>query len=167
MSTPPSGPEPRGRCTNSGTPVQRRSSSPKRRRATRSRPISTTSWPSRPNRGSPSGGRASGGRASRSGLSRKPSRPTPSRRRPGTADGGHATQVEGWLKEDLGHHDVTNEVPGTTSGRLVATETGVVAGLDVACAVFGYLDVAVEQGLPDGERVADGDVALECAGGPQ
>ena len=35
------------------------------------------------------------------------------------------SQVERWLREDLGHHDVTNDVPGETTGRLVATESGV------------------------------------------
>ena len=35
-------------------------------------------------------------------------------------------QIERWLKEDLGHHDVTNQVPGETSGRLLAKEDGVI-----------------------------------------
>ncbi|MDL0140783.1 nicotinate-nucleotide diphosphorylase (carboxylating), partial [Halobacterium salinarum] len=36
--------------------------------------------------------------------------------------------VERWLREDLGHHDVTNDVPGETTGRLVAKQAGVAAG---------------------------------------
>ena len=73
-------------------------------------------------------------------------------------------QVETWLAEDLGHHDVTNQVPGTTTGRLVATEAGVVSGLDAARAVFDYLDVAIEETRADGERVATDDVVLAVAG---
>ena len=76
-------------------------------------------------------------------------------------------QVERWLREDLGHHDVTNHVPGETSGRLVATEEGVVAGLDAASAVFEYLDVAVERVVEDGDRVGSGDVVLRVEGATQ
>jgi nicotinate-nucleotide pyrophosphorylase (carboxylating) len=72
--------------------------------------------------------------------------------------------VERWLAEDLGHHDVTNDVPGETTGRLVATESGVVAGLDAAATVFDYLDVAVTERLDDGSRVDAGDVVLRTEG---
>jgi nicotinate-nucleotide pyrophosphorylase (carboxylating) len=72
--------------------------------------------------------------------------------------------VERWLREDVGHHDVTNDVPGETAGRLVATEAGVAAGLDAAAAVFEYLDVAVVDRVADGTAVAAGDVVLETAG---
>jgi nicotinate-nucleotide pyrophosphorylase (carboxylating) len=72
--------------------------------------------------------------------------------------------VERWLTEDLGHHDVTNDVPGETTGRLVATEPGIVAGLDAAEAVFDYLDVAVSERLDDGTRVDSGDVVLRTEG---
>jgi len=99
--------------------------------------------------------------------------------------------VERWLREDVGHHDVTNHVPGETTGRLVAKEAGVVAGLDAARAVFDYLgvDTAVEtdQDGPavetdqddlagaggtvegdhhaeDGDRVEPGDTVLRVAG---
>ncbi len=74
------------------------------------------------------------------------------------------SQVEGWLREDLGHHDVTNEVPGGTSGRLVAKESGVLAGLDAAEAVFEYLDVDVTQSLADGDPVDAGDTVLAVEG---
>jgi len=36
-------------------------------------------------------------------------------------------KVEAWLREDVGHHDVTNHVPGETTGRLVAKEAVFVA----------------------------------------
>jgi len=72
--------------------------------------------------------------------------------------------VERWLREDLGHHDVTNDVPGDTRGRLVATESGVAAGLDAAEAVFEYLDVDVVDRVEDGTAVSEGDVVLRTEG---
>ena len=74
------------------------------------------------------------------------------------------SQVERWLREDLGHHDVTNEVPGETTGRLVATESGVAAGLDAAAAVFEYLDVAVTDRLEAGDPVESGETLLRVEG---
>jgi len=73
-------------------------------------------------------------------------------------------QVERWLQEDLGRHDVTNEVPGETTGRLVAKEDGVVAGVDAARAVFEYLDIAVETAVERGDAVAAGETVLVVEG---
>ncbi len=73
-------------------------------------------------------------------------------------------QIEEWLREDLGHHDVTNEVPGETTGRLVAKENGVVAGLDAASAVFEYLGVDVETTVSDGDRIEAGEAVLTVVG---
>jgi len=73
-------------------------------------------------------------------------------------------QVERWLREDLGHHDVTNDVPGETGGRLVAKESGVAAGVDAARAVFDYLDVACEARVAAGDRIEAGDVVLAVEG---
>ena len=72
--------------------------------------------------------------------------------------------VERWLREDVGQHDVTNDVPGETSGRLVATESGVAAGLDAAAAVFEYLGVDVRERVDAGDRVEAGDVVLRTEG---
>ncbi|MFB6140210.1 MAG: carboxylating nicotinate-nucleotide diphosphorylase [Halosimplex sp.] len=72
--------------------------------------------------------------------------------------------VETWLREDVGHHDVTNQVPGETTGRLVAKEPGVVAGLEAARAVFEYLDVAVTDGADAGDRIEAGGAVLEVDG---
>jgi len=72
--------------------------------------------------------------------------------------------VEAWLREDLGHHDVTNDVPGRTTGRLVAKADGVAAGLDAAAATFEYLDVAVTDRVEPGAAVAAGDVLLRVEG---
>ena len=73
-------------------------------------------------------------------------------------------QVEQWLREDVGHHDVTNQVPGETAGRLVTKERGVAAGLDAAAAVFEYLDVEVTGRVDDGTAVDPGDAVLRVAG---
>jgi nicotinate-nucleotide pyrophosphorylase (carboxylating) len=73
-------------------------------------------------------------------------------------------QVERWLREDVGHHDVTNDVPGETEGRLVATEGGVAAGLAAATAVFDYLDLAVERPVDDGDRIEAGETVLRVEG---
>ncbi|WP_336327774.1 carboxylating nicotinate-nucleotide diphosphorylase [Halovenus sp. HT40] len=74
------------------------------------------------------------------------------------------SQVERWLEEDLGHHDVTNHVPGDTEGRLVAKESGVAAGLDAAEAVFSYLDVDAEPLVEAGDRIEAGDTVLRVSG---
>jgi nicotinate-nucleotide pyrophosphorylase (carboxylating) len=76
----------------------------------------------------------------------------------------HDSQVEAWLREDLGHHDVTNEVPGETTGRLVAREGGVAAGLDAAERVFDYLDVDVTERVVEGTQIAAGDTVLRVEG---
>lgn len=79
------------------------------------------------------------------------------------------SQIEAWLAEDLGHHDVTNDVPGETTGRLVATETGVVAGLDAATAVFDVLEdaLAVETTVETGTAVDPGTTVLTVTGPAQ
>ena len=74
------------------------------------------------------------------------------------------SQVERWLAEDLGHHDVTNDVPGETTGRLVANEPGTAAGLDAARAVFEYLDVAVTDSANAGDAVEPGETVLSVEG---
>ena len=73
-------------------------------------------------------------------------------------------QVEAWLREDIGHHDVTNDVPGATTGRLVATESGVVAGIEAAVAVFEYLGVEVTERTEPGERIEVGDESSRSRG---
>jgi nicotinate-nucleotide pyrophosphorylase (carboxylating) len=72
--------------------------------------------------------------------------------------------VERWLREDVGHRDVTNHVPGRTSGRLVATEPGVVAGVDAATAVFDYLDCDPAPAAANGDEVDAGETILDVSG---
>jgi nicotinate-nucleotide pyrophosphorylase (carboxylating) len=74
------------------------------------------------------------------------------------------SKVETWLREDVGHHDVTNQVPGETTGRLLAKESGVVAGLEAARAVFEYLGVEVLDSAAAGDRIDAGDAVLEVEG---
>jgi nicotinate-nucleotide pyrophosphorylase (carboxylating) len=74
------------------------------------------------------------------------------------------SQVEAWLREDLGHHDVTNYLPGDTDGRLVATEPGVAAGLSAAIAVFEHLGVEVGASADAGKRVEPDETVLDVAG---
>lgn len=72
--------------------------------------------------------------------------------------------VERWLREDLGHHDVTNDVPGETAGRLVAKESGVVAGLEAGIQVFDYLGCEAAATCTDGDWVETGDTVLTVEG---
>jgi nicotinate-nucleotide pyrophosphorylase (carboxylating) len=74
------------------------------------------------------------------------------------------SQIEAWLREDVGHRDVTNDVPGETAGRLVATEAGVAAGLDAAVAVFDYLGVDATATVEAGTAVDPGEVVLRTEG---
>ena len=73
-------------------------------------------------------------------------------------------QVEEWLREDVGHHDVTNDVPGRTTGRLLATESGVLAGIEAATSVFEYLGVDVTDVGETGEHIGVGDTVLVVEG---
>ena len=72
--------------------------------------------------------------------------------------------VERWLDEDVGHRDVTNQVPGRTTGRLVATEPGVAAGVDAAVMIFEYLGVDAEPIVDVGASVEAGETVLEVTG---
>ena len=74
------------------------------------------------------------------------------------------SRVEAWLREDIGHHDVTNHVPGETTGRLVAKEGGVAAGLDAAAAVFAYFDLDAEQRVESGDPIEAGETILAVDG---
>lgn len=72
--------------------------------------------------------------------------------------------VERWLREDVGHHDVTNDVPGETVGILVARESGVVAGVDAALSVFDFLDCETTSTVESSDGVNAGDAVFEVHG---
>jgi nicotinate-nucleotide pyrophosphorylase (carboxylating) len=73
-------------------------------------------------------------------------------------------QIEAWLAEDIGHHDVTNQVPGKTTGRLVAKEQGIVSGGEAASDVFEYLNVECEPVVENGDIIETGDTVLTVEG---
>jgi len=73
-------------------------------------------------------------------------------------------RIEAWLREDVGHHDVTNHVPGDTTGRLVAKEAGTAAGIETAARVFEYFDLNVEAAVSAGDPVSAGETVLEVEG---
>ena len=75
------------------------------------------------------------------------------------------------IAEDLPGEDVTSvaTIPEQARGvaDFAAREAGVVAGLTVAAVVFHYVmgdDVRISDRLPDGARVAPGDVVMRVAG---
>ncbi len=80
--------------------------------------------------------------------------------------------IDAALEEDLpgGSVDVTSvaTIPAeaTGAGVFAAREPGIVAGLGIAALVFDRVsaDVEVEDRLPDGSRVAAGDVVMRVAG---
>ncbi|GAA1798052.1 carboxylating nicotinate-nucleotide diphosphorylase [Nocardioides hankookensis] len=80
-------------------------------------------------------------------------------------------QVRAALAEDLPAGDVTSEATisadAVGTGVFAAREPGVVAGLGVAALVFHEVmgdTVTVSDRLPDGTRVAAGDVVMRVAG---
>jgi len=75
-----------------------------------------------------------------------------------------ASQIDRWLQEDIGHHDVTNDVTGETSGRLVAKEAGVAAGIEAAAAVFDHLGVDADREIDDGDAIDAGETVLTTSG---
>lgn len=74
------------------------------------------------------------------------------------------------IEEDLGWGDVTTDSlvdPGLrASGRIVARESGVLAGIEVAAEVFRQVDPVVEIRFhkADGDRLGRGDVVMSLAG---
>src|SRR5690242_2596692 len=74
------------------------------------------------------------------------------------------------LEEDLGRGDVTSEAifdaAATTSGRIIAKEPLIVAGVAIAAAVFARVDrdIRFVARVEDGRRLERGDVVAEVAG---
>ncbi|WP_181693456.1 carboxylating nicotinate-nucleotide diphosphorylase [Natronomonas sp. LN261] len=74
------------------------------------------------------------------------------------------SRIERWLREDLGCHDITNDVPGETNGRLITTTAGVIAGLDAATELFNHLGCSVDLRRSSGERVEAGETLFRVSG---
>ncbi len=83
-------------------------------------------------------------------------------------------EIDGYIRralaEDIGTGDVTTEsiVPaeGKTRGQIVAKQHGIIAGLDVAAAVFLLLDedLTFTSRVDEGSRVERGAVVAELSG---
>ncbi|RMG48458.1 MAG: carboxylating nicotinate-nucleotide diphosphorylase [Acidobacteria bacterium] len=75
-----------------------------------------------------------------------------------------------FIAEDLGRGDITTQAVLTTAvtarGRFIAKQDLVLAGLEVADAVFGVLEspVEIEAFAADGERIRQGDVFARVKG---
>ena len=74
------------------------------------------------------------------------------------------------FREDIGSGDLTTIycIPPekTGSGRLIAKEEGVLAGINIAVQAFSYLDRAVRGSklFPDGGKVSRGDIVMKVDG---
>ncbi len=85
-----------------------------------------------------------------------------------------STEIDGYIRralaEDIGTGDVTTDsiVPadGRTSGQIVAKQNGIIAGLDVAAAVFAALDANLifAATVDEGARIERGTVVAELSG---
>lgn len=80
------------------------------------------------------------------------------------------TQMTQWFAEDIqdGDHTTLSTIPETAIGtsQLIIKEDGVLAGVEVAKAIFEYFDpqLRLTVFLQDGARVKVGDIAFEVTG---
>jgi len=80
------------------------------------------------------------------------------------------SHFEAWLAEDVGSGDHSSQasilVSGEAQSRLLLKEDGVVAGLDLAVALFRYLDPSVRFTLKvkDGDYLNKGTLLAEASG---
>jgi nicotinate-nucleotide pyrophosphorylase (carboxylating) len=80
------------------------------------------------------------------------------------------TSIKQALEEDIGSGDVTTDPivspNAQTSGEIIAKQSGVVAGLTIAEAVFRVLDqhVRFNANVPEGSQVEKGTVLAELSG---
>jgi len=81
-----------------------------------------------------------------------------------------AGYIQRALAEDIGTGDVTTDsiVPahGRTNGQIVAKQNGIIAGLDVAAAVFAALDASLifAASVDEGARIQRGTVVADLSG---
>jgi len=74
------------------------------------------------------------------------------------------------FREDIGSGDLTTiycvSPEKTGSGRLIAKEEGLLAGIDIAVQTFSYLDRAVRGSklFTDGKKVSRGDIVMKVDG---
>ena len=78
--------------------------------------------------------------------------------------------IEKALKEDVGTGDITtlSTIPAdkTITGHFIAKETGILCGVDVARAVFAFVDPAIELNFSykDGDKIEKGEVIATVSG---
>lgn len=79
-------------------------------------------------------------------------------------------QIALWFAEDIqdGDHTTLSTIPETAIGtsQLIVKEEGILAGVEVAKAIFDYFDPTLQLNvfITDGTRVKVGDVAFEVTG---
>lgn len=80
------------------------------------------------------------------------------------------TLIESALTEDIGAGDITTNalIPDSmhTTATMTAKADGIVAGLDVAKAVFDFLSPSIEWNprVQDGDKISKGDLLVEMSG---
>jgi nicotinate-nucleotide pyrophosphorylase (carboxylating) len=76
-------------------------------------------------------------------------------------------QIENFIREDQGYHDISCQmVPDTIAEAVVfAKQDCVVAGVEVAEAIFDYFDIEYTRKVADGEKVRNNDVIFELKAG--
>ncbi|WP_129599462.1 carboxylating nicotinate-nucleotide diphosphorylase [Methanohalophilus profundi] len=72
-------------------------------------------------------------------------------------------QIENFIREDLGYHDISCQmVPDTIAEAVVfAKQDCVIAGVEIAEAIFDYFDIEYTRKVADGEKVRNNDVIFE------
>ena len=76
------------------------------------------------------------------------------------------TDLERFLKEDIGSGDISGKVVPEVPVRaqIKADESGYLAGLEEAKAVFEYFELDVNSQFTDGSKIKKKDVILEISG---
>lgn len=72
-------------------------------------------------------------------------------------------QIETFIREDLGYHDISCQmVPDTIAEAVIfAKQDCVIAGVEIAEAIFDYFDIEYTRKVADGEKVRNNDVVFE------
>ncbi|APH38681.1 carboxylating nicotinate-nucleotide diphosphorylase [Methanohalophilus halophilus] len=75
-------------------------------------------------------------------------------------------QIESFIREDLGYYDISCQmVPDTIAEAVIfAKQDCVVAGVEVAEAIFDYFDIEYTRKVAEGERIQNNDVFFELKG---
>lgn len=73
--------------------------------------------------------------------------------------------------DDIGFEDITTRAlipPGLkVKGQIIAKEGGVIAGLDLAVAIFTEFEVETDVMVLDGDNIGNGQIIMEISGDPR